>query len=506
MHSEFAFPRLTRRHLLKGTAVAASSLLASQSISFRALAATRATASTTQPIPTGPMTQIPLSVASSSAGTIPAAFAGLSYPKEKILGTLFTASDSSLIGTFKRLGPSLLRLGGNQTDQSVWTPNGKGGKQGQVAPADVDNLAAFLKATNWKCLYGINLAGPAPWITTPTLAAEEAAYVVQKLGSYLQSFEIGNEPDLYGRVGNPFAGNWTLDKFIARWTDFRDAIVQRTPGAPISGPADGGNALTWTIPFGQAVTSEKIDMLTQHYYVGNALAASSTVDKLLDNSLNRDIVRELAALNAASQELGLPFRMTECGSFYNTAPVNTSGSYAAALWGLEYLFICAQGGACGVNFMGGGNLPGYPPLLNDATSVTAISPLYYGMLFFTLAGAGELLATEISPGALNVTSYAVSPSTGGLNLVILNKEPVNNVQVEVALPQGFTNAALIELTQLSPGASTPDPMATSGVTIQGGSVHTDGEFYPKSPYKLTPNGNQLSCYVPAMSAVLIHLS
>jgi hypothetical protein len=61
------------------------------------------------------------------------------------------------------------------------------------------------------------------------------------------------------------------------------------------------------------------------------------------------------------------------------------------------------------------------------------------------------------------------------------------------------------MTQLSQGASGPDLTATSGVTIQGAAVNPDGSFSPGTAYTLTTNGSSLSCYVPALSAVLIQV-
>jgi len=503
MNGESRFPNLTRRHLLKGTAAAAAaSLLPWQ----RAIATTQRAASSRQPIPSGAITPVPLTVTANAAGSVLPAFAGLAYPKGKILGSLFTGADKSLIGMFKRLGPSLLRLGGTPVDQSVWTPNGPGGVQGHVSPKDIENLAAFIKATGWQCLYGINLAGA----TTPALAVDEATYVYEKLGSSLVSIELGNEPDFYGRPGQPFAGNWSFDQYIALWTKYRNAIVNSLPTIPISGPASGGNPFTWTVPFGQTVAGQNINMLTQHYYVGDGQVATSTVDNLLQTGLHHDLVRELAALRSQSESLGIPFRMNECNSYFsngsNPAPINIPATYTAALWALDYMFMCAQGGAQGVNFEGGGNVAGYSPMLNDANGVTAVCPLYYAMLLFTLAGTGTVLETVVSPGALNVTAYALSSPSGGMSVVVLNKESSANIQLQIELPQNVTKASLMELTQLSPGATGPNLLATSGVTIQGAEVSTGGAFSPAAPYQLTPDVNQVSCYVPALSAVLIQLS
>ena len=62
------------------------------------------------------------------------------------------------------------------------------------------------------------------------------------------------------------------------------------------------------------------------------------------------------------------------------------------------------------------------------------------------------------------------------------------------------------MTQLTQGASGPDLSASSGVTIQGASIAVDGSFSPNPSYVLNPNGMQLQCYVPYLSAVLIQVS
>jgi hypothetical protein len=132
-----------------------------------------------QPTPAGPFVQASLNVSTNVIGAIGPAFAGLSYEKSSLYGPLFTAANSDLIGLFKLLGPSVLRVGGNSVDQNLWTPDGPGQTVGQIAPSDVAALAAFVKAAGWQCLYGINLGGAASGATTPALAAAEVAYAAR---------------------------------------------------------------------------------------------------------------------------------------------------------------------------------------------------------------------------------------------------------------------------------------------------------------------------------------
>ena len=178
-----------------GFALVAASLLSRCGSSNSAVAPQPANP---QPVPAGPLTAASLTVTPTAIGSIGPAFAGLSYEKSKLYGPLFTASNSDLIGMFMRLGPSVLRVGGNSVDRNVWTPNGPGQTAGQIAPSDVNSLAAFVKSAGWQCLYGINLGGAATGATTPALAAAEVAYAAQQLGSSLLGIEIGNVTDLYG--------------------------------------------------------------------------------------------------------------------------------------------------------------------------------------------------------------------------------------------------------------------------------------------------------------------
>lgn len=505
MHSVVQYSTLTRRQVLHSTlALAASSLFSGCGSSNSPGTVNPPPATNPQPTPAGPMIQASLNVTATASGSIGSAFAGLSYEKSSLTEPLFTASNTDLIGLFKRLGNSVLRIGGNSVDRNVWNPNGSGQTAGEIAPSDVDSVAAFVKATGWKCLYGVNLGGSATGATTPALAAAEVAYAYQQFGSSLLGIEIGNEPDLYGDTGNYYAANWSLSKLLALWGEYRTAILATTPTVAITGPADAGNVSTWTIPFGQSVTKSEITLLTQHYYRANGQSASSTAAFLITPDSN--LVSELATLNAGAKGIGVPYRMAECNSFYNGGANGVSDSYASSLWVIDYLFNCAQAEASGVNFHGGGNGDGYSPIADSNGTVVEARPEFYGILFFTLAGQGTLYTTQLSAGGLNATAYAVTTSSGGLNLVVVNKDLTNNLQLTAQLPQSVTSATLLELTQLSQGGSAPDLTATSDVTIQGASIDNDGTFSPAAAYTLGPSGTQLSCYVPALSAVLIQIA
>jgi len=428
---------------------------------------------------------------------------GLAYEKESLYEPLFMGANADLIGLFGRLGTSVLRLGGDSVDQNVWTPAGKGQTAGQIAPADVDALAAFLKATGWSCIYGINLGGSATGATTPELAAEEIAYVSKALGAALVGVEIGNECENYVDPGSYYQFDWTVEMFEALWGQYRDAIVARTPNAPMVGPAAGSDVGGWTIPFGESVTEKRIGLVTQHYYRGPATAATVSVEDLVSPDAN--LVSELKLLREGAESIGVPFRMAESNSYWSGGKAGVSDAYASSLWAIDMIFQCALGGASGINFQGGG-VGCYTPIEDNAGAVVEARPVYYGLLMATMVGEGTLLSNELNVGGLNVTAYAVNAADGGMSLVLVNKDATQNLDLSIALPGSMKSATLQVMTQLSEGATMPSLSATSGVSIQGGSVAKDGGFAPGEVYDLTVSGEQVSCYVPALSAVLVKLA
>ena len=508
---------VTRRQAVQGAlALAASSLLpgcgsSSSPSTATPVGPTPTPPDGTQPAPSGSLTDASLSITATATGTIGANFDGLSYEKSTLYENphLFSATNANLIALFKLIGPSILRIGGNSVDRNTWTPGGAGQTEGQIAPADVQALAGFLAATGWKCLYGINLggAGPNPYTsgsivatTTPTLAAEEIAYVYQTLGSSLFGFEIGNECDLYG--SSYFSGaTWNLSTFETLWAQFRAAIVAQTPAAgPLcTGPAAAGSESSWTVPFGEWATKSDISLLTQHYYRGNGESTPPpTAADLM--SADTSLTGNLSTLNSGATGIGVPFRLSECNSYYNGGAAGVSNAYCSSLWIIDFLFNNAQGGSVGTNFHGGGD-DSYTPIQDSGGAVVEVMPEYYGILFFTLAGQGTLYTTSLSGiGSLNITAYAVKTSSGGLNIIVVNKDSAANLQLTIDLPQSAPSASLLQLAQ-----ATSDINSSTGITIQGESVGTNGSFTAGTAYALSPSGTQVMCYVPYYSAVLIQI-
>jgi hypothetical protein len=443
--------------------------------------------------PAGPAVAMTVTIGAPVAGaaTLSSTFAGFSYEKSKLNSSYFNSGNTALVTLFKRLGPGILRVGGNSVDSTSWNPNGPGLVGGRLAPADVDRLAGFLRAVDWQVIYGLNFA-----TNTPAGMASEAAYAAGSLGDRLYGFELGNEPDLYHSNGLRPATYHFAD-FLAEWQAYAAAISAQVPAAVFTGPASAGNLASFTEPFALA-EGPAISLLTQHYYRANGQSASSTLALLLKPDPGLPV--ELQALATAATGISGGYRLDEANSFYNGGAPGISDAYGTSLWAVDFLFTNALYGSTGVNFHGGGNSTGYTPIADANDQVVEVRPEYYGMYLFSRAAKGQLLGTSIQAAAsIPCSAYAVAVADGDTILVLVNKDPVNNAQVQVDLPGQPTVANLTLLTGPSLAAST-------GQTLNGAAIAADGSWTPAAADPQALAGTSCTFYVPPASALLVRAS
>jgi hypothetical protein len=495
---------LSRRSLLEG-AVALTVANVVENRGFARIGSVAGASGNTQPAPGGSIANVSAVVETASVAVIQPRFCGLSFEKNTMSQGTFTTQDAGMVRLFKLLGPSLLRIGGNSVDRFNWTPNGGGTTKGEVTRSNIDQLAQFCEATGWLCLYGVNLGGSANGSQTPEKAAEEVAYVSQRMGNWLWAIEIGNECDAY-RHSDSFYPNWNVQQFIALWEQYRKAIVARTPNVRVTGPGDANGEDTWTVPFGEAVTKEQIVMLTQHFYRSSGRKPTDTPVSLVTHDANLD--RQLEILQAGAAKIGVPYRLTECNTYYS-GQAGASDAFSSALWSIDFMFACAFHGCAGVNFHttgGSGAGGGYTPITHGGNHVKIVNPEYYGILLFAMAGgAGDVYRTTLDAGPLNATAYTIK-TPSGLSLLLLNKDTNRSMRVTARLPQPINHADLYEMSSGANGGGPAMLTATTGVTLQGSAVGVDGSYRPAPPYTPNFSGNQLDCFVPAVSAVLVRVT
>ena len=201
---------------------------------------------------------------------IPSDFIGLSYESTILApGVYFAPDNASVLGLIRLLGrDGVIRIGGNTSERTVWRADGKAARPEDIVitPVSIDRLAAAMRALGWKLIYGLNLARG-----TAEQAAEEAAYVSQALGANLLAFQIGNEPNGFGRWTAVRPQTYDFNAYLAEWRAFRAAIAARVPQARFAGP-DVARDTTWV---GELAAHEREDLvlLTRHYYADGPAGA-----------------------------------------------------------------------------------------------------------------------------------------------------------------------------------------------------------------------------------------
>lgn len=426
--------------------------------------------------------RVSLTIPTEATGPLmPIDFVGLSYEVQQLADTsFFSAQNSGLIRAFKALSSTgVLRLGGNTSEFGYWKPtpdspepehpnvrNIVGEPQARyyaVTPEAIRNLAEFLKATGWTCIYGIGMG-----TNIPARAAEEAAFAAETLGSRLQYFQIGNEVDLFSRhMRDP--KTWSAKTYLDEWLTLARAISARVPGAKFGMP-DVASAISWLTEIADQWSSIQdpphVITMTHHYYFGGpATNPDVNIPNLLKPATMQKVQNTANIAKAAAGRIGARVRMTEGNTCYRGGKPGVSDVLAAALWAADYSLLLASNNYSGVNLHGGtgkpvansvgGVLPGdtmlqaqgetpeqiathphpfYTPIATFGSDYR-LEPVAYGLKFAGSFSGGTLLNTDFSTrlqaAGVNASAYAAKLSDGKTSVIILNKDATVDVEVEV---------------------------------------------------------------------------
>jgi hypothetical protein len=438
---------------------------------------------------------------------IAADFTGLSYETSQLSDPSFFSRQNAPLAAFhRRLGAAgILRLGGNTSEFSVWSPTPASGQptpealgpdtgrhpppRRPVTPLAISNLRGFLELSGWRLIYGLNMGSESP----ETVAAE-AAYVAGVMGERLVAFQLCNEPDLFHRNGLRPA-DYGYRQFATEWQRYFHVLRQRLPRVPVAGPdIAGGNE--WLVRFADEQRHD-VAFLTQHYYAeGPPTDPSMTMERLLRPSPRLEA--ELSAAAATRRRTGLPFRMAETNSCYQGGKAGVSDTFASALWAADLMYRLARAGALGVNFHGGG-YGWYAPVAGTRGNGFVARPIYYGMLLFAVAGAGSLVMTEMEGAADDsLAAYCMKAPDGTLKLVVLNKSLDVDVTLAVGVP-GVKGATVLRLIA-------PRPDDTTDVTFGGSAVGNEGAWTPTVAETLAARRGSMTLGMPRASGALVTLS
>jgi hypothetical protein len=425
---------------------------------------------------------------------MPADFVGLSYEVQQLADPdFFSAKNTGLIRTFKALSQQgVLRLGGNTSEFAWWKPTPHSPEpehphtrevEGEpearyyaVTPEAVRNLAAFLEATGWTCIYGINMG-----TNTPARAAEEAEFAAKTLGVRLQYFQIGNEPDLYGRhLRDP--QTWSAKTYLEEWLALARAIVARVPEARFGIP-DVASNLSWLTQIADTWSavenSPHVSALTHHYYFGGpATNPDVNIPNLLKPATMAKVQSTADTTTAAAARMRVRFRMAEGNTCYRGGKPGVSDVFAAALWAADYSLLLASNNYSGVNLHGGtgmsvanglgGFLPGdellkeqgatpeqiaahphpfYTPIATF-DSEYVMEPVAYGLKFAGFLSGGRFIQADLSSklqaAGVNATAYAVKLARGQTSVIVLNKDAGNDLALRLDFGDRKPGTVVIE--------------------------------------------------------------
>jgi hypothetical protein len=425
---------------------------------------------------------------------IPADFSGLSFEAGALTDTnYFLAQNTLFIQYIKSLGPGVIRIGGNSVDKTYWTNAVRTPTTGSdsIASDDIDRFIGFAKATGWKLMFGLNLG-----TGTPAAAASEAAYVYGKASDQLSFFEIGNEPDLYASNGlrDPSYSEYDFEQeFLSYYTAVKGVVAN----AAFSGPTAAFNTNQWVIPFAYDQSS-KVGLITQHFYqMGPPSDPSVTIDNLMSPDNPAGVAIMASSIFEAAQNNNLGYRIAECNSVYDGGKSGVSNTFASALWAIDFMYTLAEQGAVGVNFHGGANGI-YTPIADSAGQFSA-RPLYYGMLFFTLASKGRVLPVHPSgDSTINFAAHAALSANNGVLVTLINKDDSKEAFVTVSTGSTISSAAILRLQ-----ASSLD--ATNNVSLGGNPISANGSWAPSVREYAAITSKGCTLRIPAGSAVLLTL-
>ena len=435
--------------------------------------------------------QVALTIPTEAAGPhMPLDFVGLSYEVQQLVDpSFFSMQNSGLIREFKALSShGVLRLGGNTSEFAYWKPTPDSpepehpqvrevvgepkAKYYAVTAEAVSNLAEFLQATGWTCLYGIGMG-----TNIPARAAEEAAFVAKTLGDRLQYFQIGNEADLFDRhLRDP--KTWSAKTYLEEWLTLARAIADRVPDAKFGMPDVAAN-VSWLTQIADQwatiATPPRVTTLTHHYYFGGpATNPEVSIPHLLKPATMAKVQNTANVATAAAAKVGARVRMTEGNTCYRGGKPGVSDVFAAALWAADYSLLLASHNYSGVNLHGGtgksvansvgGSLPGddllkengatpeqiathphpfYTPIATFGSDYT-LEPVAYGLKFAGLFSGGSILKTDFSTklqaAGINATAYAANMSGGETSVIILNKDAEKDLEVELDFGRGASGS------------------------------------------------------------------
>ena len=425
-------------------------------------------------------TGLTLAVDTSKPGrSVPRNFLGLSVEYESVMNNLGDGMGAAhpitlqLLKNFTEYDHRVdLRIGGNSSDRSWWTP-GPGTRPAtataSITPAFLTTLADYHAALGIQFTIGLNLVVRD---TKNPLSFMKAAMAGMPADSIL-FFEIGNEPNWY-QSHKVRPAPYGFPEYLKDLDAYLKVLLPIAGKKKFTGPSFGEMKWVPYVPQMWPKYGDAFGQMTLHRYPYSACSTTvPTASNILSEQASSGIAKEYAEARAVALSNGIALRHDEFGPITCGGAEAISRSFTASLWAADVLFELFKADTAGVNFhTPGGNavftMDGKPRKL-------AVHGTYYGMLFFALATAqgGKLLPLSVTSGKAPATlkTYATTGSDGRTRVAVINKDQKAAAKVNVQLPIDCGVASILRLE--APGIDSMTGIKVGGKTFDGS---TDGKI------------------------------
>jgi hypothetical protein len=425
--------------------------------------------------------------------TIQPGMAGLSYETYTLIQdpNYFTPQNTQLINLFKSMGIKHIRVGGDTVDYQ---------KQSPTIP-EINNLFEFAKQVpGLKIIYSLRMING-----KADQDAQTAAYIWQHYSNQVESFAVGNEPNLMQWFHDSQIHNY--DSYQSQWLDFAKAIQKAAPGAPISGPDTAGNnnypghSTTFDMDFVHAAQKAGIQLasVNTHDYVAGfpKKTAADAVSDMLSPQANAHEASYDAHVARPLERMGLTVQMTEDNDEL-IGNHGASDAMASALFTENNLFQLADGGVTNAYFH---NLRFDTRTIYETNSGQfAVNPKGEAIAAFNRFAQGNVTPVSVSnPDDVNLHAYAVTGRDHQVELALINQSygpQGKTADVSIQAPAGATVTFL--------QAPHDNVQADTGVKLGGAQISSSTpDLHVGSVHVPAHGDGEVTIQVPAASIAFV---
>jgi hypothetical protein len=312
----------------------------------------------------------------------------------------------ALVRAVEGLHSPTIRIGGDSQDQTA--PSGTAPHPGvsDLPSGFWSRLGCLERETGVAVVVGLDLASGEPaWAAT--MAADARAVIPQSR----LSFELGNEPDIYGSHVPWWNGERLVDApmpFATYLARARAAAAQLGPASAIEGPDFASGRWVKALP--ELARTLHLSVLDAHFYPLDACrtSAGASAAALLSRAVQLKLDERVRVARDA-RAAGLPAVISEANSISCGGVAGVSDSPAAAVWAVRLVLEALRAGFESVRFHSSGGA--YDPFVLSGGHLT-LRPLYLGLRSaVALLVPGAKLQAIPSARALDGVALTTAAST-----------------------------------------------------------------------------------------------